>query len=379
MNFDDIFFEISDYKLTNHLLGEGTYGKVYIVKNNKENKDYAVKILRIIPEIGFTSENQKIFLRESTILQKLDHKSIVKFIGINFQSFSDPLRLEPSIITGYLPNGSLKEVLDKEKQSLAAHDWTSTKKFICLLGIVDAMRYLHEQNIVHRDLKPQNILMDENYYPRICDFGLSRCFPDSIKTILTGEIGSPAYMAPEIFDEKHIHYGKEIDVYAFAILAYEIVSGKEPYYEIKDEIKSIFNLLKKVSSGYRPKIINEIPDKMRFIINQCWDKNPQKRPSFETIFTKLTEDFSILGEDVDEDEVNDYIYKLTGAKIIQKKVRINPKMYSKKDDVNSKLHEACKYGHIDVVNHLLSLEEIDINSVCVLIFILCKIFFANDY
>lgn len=365
MNFDDIFFEISDYNQPNHLLGQGTFGKVYIIENKNDKKRYAVKIFNINPEIGFTGENQKDFLRESTILQKLDHKSIVKFVGINFQSFADPIRLEPSIITEYLPNKSLKEVLDKEKQSLADENWTPTKKYICILGIVDAMRYLHEQNIIHRDLKPQNILMDENFYPRICDFGLSRCFPDSFKMTLTGEIGTPLYMAPEMFNGEYDHYGKEVDVYSFAILAYEIVSGKEPYYEIKDKIRNVFDLYKKVESGYRPKIINEIPDKMRFIINQCWNKNPQKRPSFETIFSKLTEDFSILGEDVDEDEINDYIYRLRGARIIQRKVRINPKIYSKKDDINSKLHEACKYGHIDVVKHLLSLEEIDINSICV--------------
>ncbi len=82
---------------------------IYIIENKNDKKRYAVKIFNINPEIGFTGENQKDFLRESTILQKLDHKSIVKFVGINFQSFADPIRLEPSIITEYLPNKSLKE------------------------------------------------------------------------------------------------------------------------------------------------------------------------------------------------------------------------------------------------------------------------------
>lgn len=74
--------------------------------------------------------------------------------------------------TEYLKNGSLKKILDKEKLSTADLNWTPTKKYICLLGICDAMRYLHENQIIHRDLKPQNILIDSDYYPRVCD---SRC------------------------------------------------------------------------------------------------------------------------------------------------------------------------------------------------------------
>ena len=69
----------------------------------------------------------------------------------------------------YLPNGSLIELLDKEKNSLADMNWTPTKKYISLIGIAAAMRYLHENNIIHRDLKPQNILIDADYYPRVCD------------------------------------------------------------------------------------------------------------------------------------------------------------------------------------------------------------------
>ena len=91
--------------------------------------------------------------------------------------FTDPGKLQPTIITKYLPNGSLKDNLIKQQQSTADPNWTPTKRYITLLGISDAMRYLHEHDVIHRDLKPENILTCENYYPRICNFGLSRCFP----------------------------------------------------------------------------------------------------------------------------------------------------------------------------------------------------------
>lgn len=178
MEFEGAFFDTSNYELTGLKLGEGTFGKVYVVNRLSDMTQYAAKV--IYANGMFSSHDQIMLLRESLILYKLDHPCIVKFFGINFHSFDDPSKLEPTILTEYLPHGSLKGILDKEKNSIADPDWNATKKYICLLGIADAMRYLHKHGILHRDLKPQNILIDSNYYPRICDFGLSKCFSESI-------------------------------------------------------------------------------------------------------------------------------------------------------------------------------------------------------
>lgn len=68
---------------------------------------------------------------------------------------------------------------------------------IYLLGISDALRYLHEQGIIHRDTKPENILMNSNYHPKVSDFGLSRCFSESftnqLKISITDQIGTSIY------------------------------------------------------------------------------------------------------------------------------------------------------------------------------------------
>lgn len=85
-----------------------------------------------------------LFLRESLLLHKQNHPSIVKFKGINFKSINNPLKLKPTIITEFIPNGSLKDNLDKERKSLSDLNWNATKKYITLLGISDAMRYLHK-------------------------------------------------------------------------------------------------------------------------------------------------------------------------------------------------------------------------------------------
>lgn len=178
MEIENVFYNTADYELQKKKLGEGTFGTAYVVKNLIDKKLYAAKIIHT--KEGMTGHQQMLLLRESLTLNKLNHPSIVKFKGVNFQSFSELNILQPTIITEYLINGSLKDNLDKERKSLSDSNWTATKKYIMLLGIADAMRYLHAHGIIHRDFKPENILVDLNYYPRVCDFGFSRCFPKSL-------------------------------------------------------------------------------------------------------------------------------------------------------------------------------------------------------
>lgn len=309
----EIFFDTDEFKLTKEKLGEGTFGQVYVVNSLKDNKKYAAKIIN---SINMTSVNsQFLFMNESQILQKLNHPSIVKFIGINFHSFEDSTSLKPTILTEYLPNKSLKEILDNEKQSIANADWTPTKKYICLLGITDALRYLHEHGIIHRDIKPENVLIDEHFYPRLCDFGLSKCFSEalsnSMKLSMKGITGTPLYMAPELFEDDN-HFSPSIDVYAFSMLAYEIVTGKEPFNENGKRL-NFAQLTKKILEGGRPDFPKCVKKKMKTLIQKCWSQKPIERPSFKEIFELLSKDFSYFDEDVDEDEIRNYIEDLKEA------------------------------------------------------------------
>ena len=299
---ESLFFNTADYKLQNLSIGEGTFGKVYIANQIKDNKNFAVKILKT--DNGFNGHDQMLLMRESLILHKLKHPCIVEFKGLNSQSFLDPTKLSPSIITEYLSHGSLRTILDSEQRSLAEFDWTPTKKYINLLGIARAMKYLHRHGVIHRDLKPENILTDENYYPRVCDFGLSKYFSESVsnsnKLTMTGQIGTPLYMAPELF-EGDCHYGPGVDVYAFSMIAFEIVSGEVPFNEFSG--LPPVALAVKAASGKRPKIPASVPSKMAKLIRRCWSQEAESRPSFDEVFSELSSDLSMLGDDVDEDEI----------------------------------------------------------------------------
>ncbi|KAK8871768.1 hypothetical protein M9Y10_007509 [Tritrichomonas musculus] len=303
MELEGVFFNSTDYELQKKKLGEGAFGTVYVAKNLIDKQLYAAKLIHS-PE-GMSGHQQMLFLRESLTLNKLNHPSIVNPFVL----------LQPAIITEFLPHGSLKDNLDKEKKSIADSDWTATKKYIMLLGIADAMRYLHAHGIIHRDLKPENILVDEDYYPRVCDFGLSRCFSDSLtksqNLTMTGEIGTPLYMAPELLRGEDV-YSASVDVYAFSILAYEIVTGDEPFSELGEKI-SPFGFAHKVINGHRPKFGGGVSKKMKNLLTRCWSDDPKSRPSFEEIFSELS-DMSIIEETVDEEEVQAFLDMLEDAK-----------------------------------------------------------------
>lgn len=382
MVFKGVFFDHKDFTLTDQKIGKGSFGTVYIAENNSNHNQYAAKVIKVKDEID--GNDQVLIMRESTILSRLKHPSIVKFLGVNFRSLKDPSKFQPTIITEYLPNKSLKIILDKEKQSIADPDWSPSKKYICLLGVADAMRYLHDHGILHRDLKPENILMDENYYPRVCDFGLSRCFPGSLNQSMhlsiTGQIGTPLYMAPEIINGND--YNSSVDVYAFAILAYEIMTGKEPFYELGKNLNP-FLLFKKIESGERPTFKDDVSEKMKNLISRCWDQNPSERPSFKEIFKLLSEDFSYSAESIDEDEINEYLDLLksnnkTNDKKEDNKVKIeemNPNFVEILDSLKSELNDiedlnefflfACESGNALFVEYLLSNGMVDVNTLLV--------------
>ena len=92
------------------------------------------------------------------------------------------------------------EIIELERKSIPPKTWTDTKKLINVYGIASAMSYLHSHNIIHRDLKPANILEDDNFFPKIADFGLSKIYHQNKTTESTvGFKGTPIYNAPEIW------------------------------------------------------------------------------------------------------------------------------------------------------------------------------------
>lgn len=307
MNLDDIFFNLDNISISKTPLGIGSYGITYLGQDKKTDQNLIIKLIKT-PE-RFTGNDQMLFLRDVYSLKNLSHPGLVEFLGITFQSINDRSNFQPTIITEYISNGSLRDMLDKLKRK--KKDLDPTQKYQLLLFLVDVMRYLHKNDIVHRNLKPTNILVDESSRPHLSDYGVSRCFAQAISDYVKEtmakreEIKDLVYMAPEMLNSSN-KFDPTVDVYSFAMIAYEILTGKRPFEDYGETISPIALSLK-IASGLRPDLEDDsINSKMRELLDKCWHRNVSDRPSFEEIFTFLTADLSCI-DDVDEEELRSFV------------------------------------------------------------------------
>jgi len=173
----------------------------------------------------------------------------------------------------YCAGGSLDKLL------FDLHTNISEKYKIRLVrGIACGMRHLHKHNVVHCDLAARNILLTDINEPKICDFGMSRILErTSSKAESNVAVGSVCWMASESLVSGC--YNKKTDVWTFGIVVYEIVAQCEPHKD-KDVIDVAILIKQK---GLTPIIPRDCPQKLRQLMEMCWNKEPEQRPTFEAI------------------------------------------------------------------------------------------------
>jgi len=151
--------------------------------------------------------------------------------------------------------------------------------------IASALNYLHNLRIVYRDLKPDNIGFDVRGDVKLFDFGLSRELPRRMLANgtyhMTGDTGSPRYMAPEVALERD--YNEKADVYSFGILLWQICSTDIPF----DKFTTSLFRTKVVEKGYRPKLDPKWPSGIQTLLNCCWQVDIPHRPSMRQVVGEL--------------------------------------------------------------------------------------------
>ncbi|OHT15735.1 TKL family protein kinase [Tritrichomonas foetus] len=261
-NYPNYIRDISDFQFEKPI-GKGGFGQVWLARDLRTGKMCAIKELH---SDNLTGRNMSNFVREINTMIKVRERFILPFIGYT---------IEPpySIITEYVPNGALYNYVNitRRKQALSGTHLT-----IIALGICWGMIKLHKHHILHRDLKASNILLDSNYLPIICDFGISRYEPRN--GVMTNRIGTMSHMAPEVMFSRN--YTLSCDVYSYGFLLYEMADGHNPYRLPLEDI------VKAVADNQRPAFLNkEIPKPLIDLIEKCWDNDPTKRPTFYDIFS----------------------------------------------------------------------------------------------
>lgn len=214
---------LEDYDTT-ETLGTGTFGRVRLARHKVTGKFHALKILKKYEVIRLKQVEH--IMSEKRILSTVDHPFIVNLLG----TCQDPINLQ--MLLQYVIGGELFSHLRK-----AGRFSNETTKFYAA-SIIHAIQHLHSQDIVYRDLKPENLLLDEQGYMKITDFGFAKVVEDRTWTLC----GTPEYLAPEIIQSKG--HGKAVDWWALGILIYEMLAGYPPFYD-----ENPFGIYQKILAG----------------------------------------------------------------------------------------------------------------------------------
>ncbi|XP_038714043.1 rust resistance kinase Lr10-like [Tripterygium wilfordii] len=216
-NFMPIRYSYSQIKkMSGHFqdkLGEGGYGSVFKGKL-RSGRLVAIKML------GKAKANGQDFINEVATIGRIHHVNVVSLVGFCSEG------TKRALVYDFMPKGSL----DKYVSPREGHISLSWKKMYEIsLGVARGIEYLHrgcDIQILHFDIKPHNILLDENFVPKISDFGLAKLYStdDSIVSV-TAARGTIGYIAPELVFRRIGGVSYKADVYSFGMLLMEM-SGK---------------------------------------------------------------------------------------------------------------------------------------------------------
>lgn len=259
-------------------LGEGGMGEVYLVKDQKLNREVALKILHA--EFFDSTERMERFNREAKTAAQISHSNVMAIHDIDAAKDEKSGKVVSYIVLEYIKGESLTDYLKNRNPTIAQLMRVAEK---IAAGLVAA----HKLDIVHRDIKPDNIRIDENGEPKILDFGLAKPIgpaftgedeqsTDTVSRQLTVEgkiLGTLTYMSPEQARGEKVD--TRSDIFSYGILLYKMFTGVFPF-DGPDKVSILAKILEAKHTPVRQK--NEaIPTELERIIDKCLQKDANDR------------------------------------------------------------------------------------------------------
>eukprot|EP00019_Armaparvus_languidus_P006004 CAMPEP_0168607050 /NCGR_PEP_ID=MMETSP0420-20121227/16923_1 /TAXON_ID=498008 /ORGANISM="Pessonella sp." /LENGTH=538 /DNA_ID=CAMNT_0008646807 /DNA_START=56 /DNA_END=1672 /DNA_ORIENTATION=- len=251
------------------IIGEGSFGKVAMGRCRQ--KPVAVKILH---KQNFDAKAREAFRKEVAMCSLVFHPNICLFMG----ACTEPGNC--MIVTELVPKGDLEKMLHDPAVHLSL-----TLRMKMARDAALGMNWLHlsTPKFVHRDLKTSNLLVDENWRIKVCDFGLSQMLQDGeVARDQKSAKGTPLWMAPEVMMFRG--FTEKCDIYSFGIVLWEILTREEPFKEFHS-FKEFRDAVCK--RHVRPPIPADTLPSLRELIERCWHPDPDQRPDFTHIVAAL--------------------------------------------------------------------------------------------
>ncbi|XP_022717815.1 rust resistance kinase Lr10-like [Durio zibethinus] len=272
-------------------LGEGGFGSVFKGKL-RSNHLVAVKLL------GKSKANGQDFINEVATIGRIHHVNVAKLIGFCVEGSKQAL------VYDFMPNGSLDKMIFSG-ENMNSLSWQ--KMLDIVIGVARGIDYLHrgcDMQILHFDIKPHNILLDENFNPKVSDFGLAKLYSvdDSIVS-LTAARGTLGYIAPELVYKNIGGISYKADVYSFGMLLMEIVGRRKNLNAFAEQSSQIyfpswvydrFEQGEEIELGDVTDSEKTIMRKMLVVAFWCIQMRPSNRPSMSKVLEMLETDTELL-------------------------------------------------------------------------------------
>ena len=276
---EELIYESIDNKyIILKKIDKGKFGEAFLVnEKNKENIKYVAKILL---------KDDKHFVQKIKLIKTISNLKSPYIIYFKEASKEGKIKLKGSDNNFVTKQYAVYEYAQKKTifEYLILPNSKLGEKYAKILFkyILKGIQAMHDADICHRDIKLENILLDEFFKPKICDFGLSfQCYNKELKS----KCGTPQYWAPEIcrLEGRQPYNGKRADIFSLGITLLYMVTGEQQDDVIEGFIKdkenyNYDNYLKKL----KIQISNLSQDLQKLIIKML-DFNPEKRPSIKNI------------------------------------------------------------------------------------------------
>jgi len=263
-------------------IGKGGFGTVYkTVMGN--GRVVAIKKLMVSSLV----KSQEDFEKEVQLLGKMKHPNLVSLKGYYW---TPELQL---LIYDYVTNGSLYSKLHDKSHPNAVLNWQT--RFKIALGTARGLAHLHQAcspPVIHYNIKSSNVLLDEDFNPRISDYGLAKLLPMLDRYILSSKFqGALGYVAPE-FACQSLRINEKCDVYGFGVLVLELITGSRPVEYMEDDVVIMCDYVRSlldqgnVLSCIDPKLHNCSEEEIMPMIKLgliCTSQVPSSRPSMAEV------------------------------------------------------------------------------------------------
>ncbi|KAL2528466.1 PR5-like receptor kinase [Forsythia ovata] len=286
------YFEVK--KMTNNFkdkLGEGGYGTVFKGKL-RSGPFVAIKMM------AKSVANDKEFISEVVTIGRINHVNVVQLVGFCIEGSKRALIYE------YMPNGSLDKYVLLQYGAICL---SYKQMFEISLQVARGIDYLHrgcQVKILHFDIKPHNILLDENFNPRISDFGLAKLYStDDSSVTLTAARGTMGYMAPELFYKNIGRVSHKADIYSFGMLLMEMAGRRKALNPFADSLGQIyfpawiydqFNEGKDLEIRDATQEEKNMTKKVIVVALWCIQLKPGNRPSMNKVLEMLEGNVELL-------------------------------------------------------------------------------------